>query len=99
MINIQEYTTLLEMDVKNYLLELVAGLCRLKKDLATEIRIVVRKFKFAFRHIYSSLLEEIVAGAKEELLCLLRVIPELLPHTAPEADENALLLGVWGQLR
>lgn len=34
MINIQEYTTLLQMDIKNYLLELISGLCK-KKDLAT----------------------------------------------------------------
>ena len=65
MINIQEYTNLTQMDIKLHLLELIYNIIKFKKDYVTEIRILIRKFKFGLRHIYSSLLKDIVTTAKE----------------------------------
>lgn len=68
------------MDIKSYLLELIYTFTKHKKDLSTEIRIVLRKFKFAFAIIYEPLLKEIVNTVKEDLLYLLQNIPEILPY-------------------
>ncbi len=65
MINIQEYSNTIQMDVRAYLLELIYNYCKFKKDYVKEIRIILRKFKFSFRHVYLALLKEIVATAKD----------------------------------
>lgn len=75
MINIQEYTNTLQMDVKAHLLELVYNFCKFKKDVLKEIRMIIRKFKFSFRHVYLAILKEIVSIAKDELLYLLKCMP------------------------
>lgn len=63
------------MDIKTHLLELIYNIIKFKKDYVTEIRIIIRKFKFALRHIYPILLKDIAATAKEELHTLLVSIP------------------------
>jgi hypothetical protein len=68
------------MDIKAYLMEMIYNFCKNDKDLITEIRIVIKKFRFALRHIYHSLLKDIVVLAKEKLYWLLIKIPELLPY-------------------
>lgn len=64
MINIQEYTNTIQMDVRAYLLELIYNYCKFKKDCVKEIRITLKKFKFSFRYVYLNLLREIVDTAK-----------------------------------
>lgn len=79
MINIQEYTSTSQMDVKAYLLEMIYNLCKFKKDKVREIRMVLRKFRVGLRYGYIELLKEIVGNAREELLFLLKNVPEILP--------------------
>lgn len=64
MINIQEYTNTIQMDIKAYFLELIYNYCKFNKDFVKEIRITLRKFKFSFRYVYLNLLREIVDTAK-----------------------------------
>lgn len=101
MINIQEYTNTFQMDVRAYLLEMVYNFCKFKKDVLKEIRMVIRKFKFSFRHVYLTLLKEIVSTAKDELLYLLQNMPELLPYdpNKSEHSDTSLLYGVYGELK
>lgn len=87
MINIQEYTNTIQMDIRAYFLELIYNYCKFKKDVVREIRITLRKFKFSFRHVYLNLLREIVETAKEELLFLLQNIPELLPYFPRKGED------------
>ena len=91
------------MDIKAYLIELIYNFIKYKKDLITEIRIVIKKFKFALLFIYDELLKAIVSTAKEDLLFLLTNIPELLPFTHPPNDasheEASLLTGLWGDFK
>lgn len=65
MINIQEYSNTLQMDIKAHLMEMIYNFCKFKKDVLKEIRMVIRKFKFTFRHVYLTLLKEIVSTAKD----------------------------------
>lgn len=65
MINIQEYSNTLQMDIKAHLIEMIYNFCKFKKDVLKEIRMVIRKFKFTFRHVYLTLLKEIVSTAKD----------------------------------
>ena len=102
-IDIQEYTNVVQMDVRAYLLELVYNMCKFKKDFVMEVRIIIRKFRFALRHIYLDLLHDIATTVKEDLLYLLQNIPELLPyeHTFPEGQapiEPLLYRGVFAPL-
>lgn len=103
LINIQEYTNAIGMDIKAYLIELIYNFIKYKKDLITEIRIVIKKFKFALLSIYDDLLKTIVNTAKEDLLFLLTNIPELLPFTHSASDVNheeaSLLTGLWGDFK
>ena len=100
MMNIQEYTSTSQMDVRAYLLEMIYNYCKFKKDSAKEIRIILRKFKVQLRYGYMDLLKDIVASTKEELMFLLKTIPEILPYIAiGEGDEDVTpLLGVWDDL-
>ena len=50
-INIQEYTNTVKMDLKAHLLEMIYNLVK-GKDLSTEIRILIHKFRLAFLYIY-----------------------------------------------
>ena len=75
MINIQEYTSTSQMDVKAYLLELIYAFSKHKKDKSREIRMVLRKFREPLRYGYIELLKDIIANAREELLYLLKNIP------------------------
>lgn len=87
------------MDIRGYLLELVYSLVKHRKDMATEIRLVLRKFRFPLRFVYEALLRDIVLTAKDDLLFLLKTIPELLPLAPPslsDPEETALRSGVWG---
>ena len=52
-IDIQEYSNLIEMDLKGYLIELIYNMCKFKKDFAMEIRIIIKKFRLPFRQIYT----------------------------------------------
>jgi hypothetical protein len=53
------------MDIKLHLLEMIYNIIKFKKDYVTEIRILIRKFKFGLRHIYTGLIKDIVTTAKE----------------------------------
>lgn len=64
MINIQDYKTYEQCDIKSFLVERVTEFCFEKKDTTLNIRLMIRNFKFVFRVIYEELLEEIILSAK-----------------------------------
>lgn len=62
---------------------MIIDLCKHKKDIAKEIRMVIKKFKFSFRIVYEDMFKDIIHAAQNEVLYLLQTIPEILPFQYP----------------
>ena len=43
---------------------MIIDLCKHKKDIAMEIRMVIKKFKFSFRIVYEDMFKDIIRAAQ-----------------------------------
>lgn len=57
MINIQQYSYYLKMELKSQLLDYIAKFCEEGKDFSLHIRAFIRAFRFPLRIIYKSFLQ------------------------------------------
>lgn len=63
-INIQDYFTLKNSELKDFILQKMSQFLFGKKKNIEEIRLVLNHFKFAYRYIYFDLLEQIIKTSK-----------------------------------
>lgn len=63
-INIQDYFTLKNSELKDFILQKMSQFLFGKKQNIEEIRLVLNHFKFAYRYIYFDLLEQIIITSK-----------------------------------
>lgn len=60
MINIKDYIHYAKCDLKAIFLDLIRTYCVNHKDTILKIRTILKLFKFAFRPIYTTFLEDII---------------------------------------
>lgn len=94
-INIQDYCTLKEAELKQLVLARIAAYLFTNKGTALEIRLILQHFRFVYRYIYRELVEDMLKLAKGEVVRLLEAVPELLP---PDEEGEALSAGVWQEI-
>jgi hypothetical protein len=103
-ITIRQYQELKAMEIRSQLIAYINQFCHENvQDMPVKIRALLRGFRFVFRVIYESLLEEIIQVANAKLLDLLREFPEILPYSSSDSEYPTYMPagfyeGVWSEI-